>query len=306
MRNNLRVLFVLLLFGLPLSLIAIGQELIPIVPMPVLFDSGVAQRDVEPTPRDLTPVGRPDAPPGPFMEPGLRTPAPPGPPTQELQRTMQNLQRIVQEAQRTGNPYARELQNAVQELQRAARTVLAQTPPPPPNVVRTPLNAPLNAEREKAYIELARQYFYVFANTPVEVPVVPEAAPAQKEQSPAVDGPAEDEDEAVAALDEVKTPGAVVAEEEESEPEKSEREKVLENFVECVKKISPAAQITLLTELIRVARTNDEFKLLEGLLDTVTQPMAAERAPEVRPPATPPGRPVPGQGLPLAPANRLR
>jgi hypothetical protein len=31
---------------------------------------------------------------------------------------------------------------------------------------------PLNAEREKAYIELARQYFYVFSTTPVVVPAV--------------------------------------------------------------------------------------------------------------------------------------
>jgi hypothetical protein len=116
---------------------------------------------------------------------------------------------------------------------------LQYTPPKNRTVI------PLNAEREKAYIELARQYFYVFSTTPAVVPAV-KRTPFSSE--------------------------AIVVASEEAEPTNSKREEILDNFTACMKKISPAAQITLIQELIRSAHTNEELKLLEGLLDDVWQP----------------------------------
>ena len=297
MKNILSVLFVLLLFGLPLSLMATEDKPSPspLAPLLETFDPTVARRVTDPLREN--PVARPEAPPERRTpefptRPGQRTPE------SEHQRAVQTLQRIAQEAQRTGNPLARELQNAMQELQRATRTALTQTPPPAPPVVRTSLNAALNAERERAYIELARQYFFVFASTPVAVSDPSQAAANEFVVTRNVIDINEEGEEVERVIQEV----VMVPEEDESEPEKSDREKILDNFVECVKKISPAAQITLLSELIRSAHTNDELKLLESLLDTVVQP-AADRTSGVRQ-ANAPGRPE--QGLPMAPISRSR
>lgn len=281
-----KLLCALLLFGFPLSLSA--QEgkppTLPASPWMRMSDLSVAQRETPPA------IGRPDAPPPRREDTSQREGNRPAPEAQvlqevlqELQRAFQELQRITQKSLADNNPLAQELQNAVQNLQRVlGRAIIeARNVPAPSRPAAQPLPAqnggrnPLNADREKAYIELARQYFYVYATTMDPVPVVKSPLP------PAAPPPSDETAPAEIALAE---------EENAKEPEPSEREKVLANFVECMKKISPAAQIALINELIRSAHSNDELKLLEGLLDEVTAP------PVLQPPG---GRAVPGQAVPI-------
>ena len=127
-----------------------------------------------------------------------------------------------------------ELDNAIKTPPRYVGAAIStrQSPIPHQNVT----SKSLIAEKEKAYIELARQYFYVFATTPI-----------------------------VNKTDEEANEAGNVA----SEPVKDQRAEILDNFTACMKKISPVAQIALIQELIRSSHTNEELKLLEGLLDEV-------------------------------------
>ena len=265
-RNILPVLSTFLLVCVPLS------------------SSSVAQRRPE-VPPTLSDPFVPRTPEMPQVAPTPLVPLPQAPAGQELQNALQELNRLVQQARSTNNSMSQELQTAVQNLQRAVRVAFTARPatqsPVPVNTQRNPLNAALNAEREKAYIDLARQYFYAFIDTPVEVlaatpPVTassrlfsPDSAIDPVTGLPVTGLPVEAVNDTLEAAVEVEV----------EEKGKSEREEILENFVECVKKISPAAQIVLISELIRTAHTNEELKLLEGLLDEVLNPPATTRVP---------------------------
>ena len=211
----------------------------------------------------------------------------------DFQQAMQRVQHVLEEAQ-IDPPIRQELTRALQYLmiaaQRFHRTVAASNPlspeptpqpPSPPSRERPALDTfdpaigrqaaqpqpagfprntnQLTAEREKAYIELARQYFYVFSSTPPEPPVTLRSLTEQMAAAPIPYTENGETAEIEAPLD-------------PKEEWTRKREEILENFVECVQKISPAARISLITELIRSAHTNEELKLLEDLLDEMLQP----------------------------------
>jgi len=214
---------------------------------------------------------------------------------QDFERAMQRFLNLLEESQ-VEDATRRELRRAVQELLRASQQFHGQAPrseavnqrpqpsdrgtrpaePPQPafNPVRQPALSerspfpvprnvePLNTEREKAYIELARQYFYVFASTPPEPPVTIRSLAEQMATAASKSADA-------SALE---NGGEVEAEKPMDSKEEwtRKREEILKNFVECVRKISSPAQITLISELIRSSHSNEELKLLEGLLDEVS------------------------------------
>jgi hypothetical protein len=246
MKKILNVLSVLLLLGLLPSLTALGQEAVEVSPVTRPLQAADTPPEVLRRTRESV-----------FRDVEIAK--------QQIEaleirrllhgqlRVLQNLQQAVQRVKTGDNPSAlvpeltRELDNAIQIIQQLTEkpTVHPHNPPAITSSRHT-ANVPLNAEREKAYIELARQYFYVFATTPVEVPAVKDTASAgEKETS------------------------------KETVPTKNKREEILDNFMACMKKISPAAQISLIQELIRSSLTNDELKLLEDLLDDVCVPQAS-------------------------------
>jgi len=158
-----------------------------------------------------------------------------------LEALVQVMQELVSQRARTDDKQlARELDNTITTIQRimGIQRVIGEARPTvqPLIPIQNAAKTSLDAEREKAYIELARQYFYVFATTPV----------ANKTD------------------EEANEEGNVA-----SEPVKDQRAEILDNFTACMRKISPAAQIALIQELIRSSHTNEELKLLEGLLDEV-------------------------------------
>jgi len=187
---------------------------------------------------------------------------------EDLREAIQNYHNAAQRLQRTAtpasqptvdplDPFAAQSRQSAPPQQSAARPAAARNP------------EPLTAEREKAYIALARQYFFVFTSTPVEPPVTLRSLAEQ--MTVAVPTPAAEngDDEAEEVID-------------PKEEWTQKREEILENFLECIKKISPAAQIALITELIRSSHTNEELKLLEGLLDEVLSPPTGARTPGER------------------------
>ena len=256
-------------FPLPVTL---GQELLPGAP------PSFVRRATEESPSvsTLEPPGTTRTARDSEMQPG-----------QELRNALQELARLAQQARSTNNPLAQELQNAVQRVQRAAGTTLSANPVAPPAIpVANNARNPLNAEREKAYIELARQYFYVLMNTPVDVPAT---TPAKREflsAAPLV--PAENVEFVMVTEEVEEFVGMIPILATAEETAKSEREEILENFLECMKKISPASQISLIRELIGSAYTKEDLKLLEGLLDEVlTPPTPVNRVPNARQPVPP-------------------
>ena len=223
---------------------------------------------------------------------------------QELRVALQELGVLVQQARRNDNPLAPELQTAVQNLTRAMEVAFSarqatqsatQSPPPGANASRNPLAA----EVEKAYIDLARQYFYLYIGTPdkaaVTLPVLAGSNPIAMTQAQVPREIVEmvEENGFIIERRRLIVDGIIVPLEVVEEQGKSEREEILENFVECIKKISPAARITLISELIRTAHGNEELKMLEGLLDEVLNPPAVNRMPNPRQP------PVALQPMPL-------
>jgi len=245
MKKFLKILFVLSLFGIPLSQAVLGEELNTATASPLqqVEDTSVVQP---------LPVGKPQRGADALLpaetrvrDTGQSSPEAHMRATRELQAEAMRkaFQRIIERARTEESPFFREFNNVIQEMQRAGETgtvgPAAQPPLPSQNTTRKPLHA----EREKAYIELARQYFYVFATTPVEVP----------QKTPATASAREEGKEAS----------------EEAVPNKSKRDEIFDNFAACMKKISPAAQIDLIQELIRSAHTNEELKLLEDLLDEI-------------------------------------
>ena len=232
------------------------KKILTILPALLLFSLlspvSIAQRELE-------------TPPPPRGDTRQRVPLPPEAPSQagqELQGALQDLNRIVQQARNDNNSLARELQTVVQRLQNALRTELSARPA---TQLPTPSSRnPMNAEVEKVYIDLARQYFFVFTAIPAVAPPVPPTRAGT-------------------------LPSALVAEETvmatAEEAKRNEREEAIDNFVECFKKISLTARIILLSELIRMTHTSEELKLLEGLLDEVSTSSTTNRVPT-------PGRPA--------------
>lgn len=161
--------------------------------------------------------------------------------SREFNGALQDIERIAQHANYTNNPLARELQIAMQRLRGALSGGVAIGPTP---TSRTPESRnPLQTAIEQAYVELARQYFFVFVRTSVEFPVMPEEG------------------------------------QEITEISEGERGEIFENFARCMKKISPESQIILINELIRSVRANEELKLLERLLDEILEQSATNRTP---------------------------
>jgi len=285
MKNIFTALSTLLLVCVVLSTTTLAQPLQPLQPIPRTIDPTTGQHVVSTPPQSQF---VPRTPPGAEVQ-AMQM--------QELRVALQELGVLVQQARRNDNPLAQELQTAVQNLTRAMEVAFSarpatQSPAPGANASRNPLAA----EVEKAYIDLARQYFYLYIGTPdkatVTLPVMAGSNPIVIHQEPReivemveVDGSIIERRRQVVL--EFQEPVEVV----EEEPVKSEREEILENFVECIKKISPAARITLISELIRTAHGNEELKMLEGLLDEVLNPPAVNRMPMApdaprRPPGT--------------------
>jgi hypothetical protein len=252
MNKFLNILSVLLLFGLPFSQTALGEELgtTPLFVLTQVEEMSVAQL-LQPETVSPLPVGKPQrAADVPFSAKETRVRETGRPSSEALMQTVQefraavqSLQQIAQRARTENNPLARELNNAVQNLQRTVGTGAVRPAGQSSNSFQNTARNSLHAEREKTYIELARQYFYVFAMTPVEVPAKTHTAST------------------ASAGEEGRETG------EEAVPNKSKREGIFDNFTACMKKISPAAQMNLIQELIRSATTNEELKLLEDLLD---------------------------------------
>ena len=278
MRKILCLLSAFLLFTLPLASTAAQQTMPPGIP------HFVAAPDAPAQPVQLQ-LSQPDAvlPFQPIVVPprntGQQTVAPQEQVKQdyrsELQDTLRELLTTINGLPRDGSEEQEiratmeALQTIIRRLQRA--TPAAPQPYPYPSVSWTPSQPmtrpaarnpdPLTAEREKAYIELARQYFFVFTSTPVEPPITLRSLAEQ--MTAAIPLPAAEEN------------GDEEEAEEKIDPKEEwtqKREEILENFVDCIRKISPAAQIALITELIRSSHTNEELKLLEGLLDEVLTP----------------------------------
>ena len=295
MKKMMTVLSALLFVCFPLSA-ALGDDIdIAALLSDSPTETSVAQRGQQP---EVPFVPRQPAPENPtattpqlpgratqVLQPGTRA-VPEAQAQVDLRNALQELNRLTQRARSTGNPLAQEWQNAVQNLQGAINTTLAARPATPPAPAA---RNPLNAEKEKIYIELARQYFYVFTGTPEEVVrVVQLGRPlpidvrtlVQAEEST----PIQEVNEDAQAMP-VASP--LVADDAVAEEKKSEREQVLENFMDCIKKISPAAQLSLIRELVQISHTNEELKLLEGLLDEVLDPPATNsRTPAVRQPTS--------------------
>ena len=219
--KKILIILSVLLFGFPLSLTAVGQEtVVPVarplqaidMPLPAQ-DSSVRQVEHK---REIA-----------RME--VRA--------VQARAAMRVLQQIAQRAAAEDNPLASELNMAIQRLQKVIADTEAERPAVQPHYpLQYTTKESLNTEREKAYTDLARQYFYVFTTSPIEIPAVKESGEEAHE---------------------------------EIVPAKSKREEILDNFTACMKKISPAAQMNLIQELIRSSHTNEELKLLEGLLDEV-------------------------------------
>ena len=276
MKNILTVPSALLLVCVVLSSTSLAQ------PLANVINPITGQPTVPPPPRD------------PFVP---RTPAADVQAMQmnELRVALQELGALVQLARRDSNPLAQELQTAVQNLTRAMEGAFAARPatqPPTPGTNAS--RNPLATEVEKAYIDLARQYFYLYIGTSDKVvtpPVMAGSNPIAISQVPREITEIVEENGILFERSRLVVEEVAVAVEEEvvEEKGKSEKEEILDNFVECIKKISPAAQITLISELIRTSHMNEELKLLEGLLDDVLNPPAVNRMPNPGRPNQPPG-----------------
>ena len=208
MKKILNILSVLLL-GFSLSLMAVGQE--TVLPVARPLQAIDASHDQDGRVRDAQQAA-------------------------VVRTALVILQRIAQKARDENSPLAPELDNIVRIFQEIIGTGTLRPTAQPHSSLQYTAKESLNTEREKAYVQLARQYFYVFTTSPVEVPTVSESG------------------------EEARV---------EIVPAKSKRDEILDSFTACMKKISPAAQINLIQELIHSSHTNEELKLLEGLLDEV-------------------------------------
>lgn len=190
-------------------------------------------------------------------------PQPPQPPQGRANQPLQQSENQRSEAIREFQRAIRNLQLIVQEarsegnplaqkLQDAVQDVLRVAETIPNIQAATPApnadrNA-LNVERDVAYATLARQYFQLLC-IPSDLP--PNALP----------------------------PGVTHLTGEA-------RDKVRENFLACMKKISPASQIRLINELGQKVLAYAELKMLEDLLDNVLM-QPPQRGNPAQPPAQP-------------------